>query len=475
MSYVALALTFSVVSGWLVTSALWRGTGHRAVRGCLSVGLGLWLSSVSEFIALELNGGLTANFLSDSSILVAAAGLYLVRRRSAVSAAANASGPHARPNRRLIFALASAVTIGALGLSVFAVLQQIGVPQGDWDAWAIWNLKARFFARGGPLWSRAFAASIAWSHPDYPLLLPATVARLWVYAGQETALIPALVAVLFAALTAVALAAFLAARQGVAIGLLAVLALFATPDFVEHAGLQIADLPLGCWLLLALGTLSLAERDGAVDGGSYLLAGLCAGAGAWTKNEGSLLLLAVLASLVAFAPRARLLARCAAFFAGAALPLLVLAVMKLSLAAQSDLLAGQSLSAIATRLIDPARHAAIIASFAHMFWLMTGGTVLVTLLLLAPLMGLNQDREARRRARAGALVLAITLCGYYSVYLATPHDLVFHLASSNRRLFMQLWPSALFVLFSSLAPLAREPSLVQVSAPVTFPGPAAIA
>jgi hypothetical protein len=445
-----------------VTSALWRGTGHTAARACLATGIGLWLSSLSEFIALELNGGLAATLASDLLILTAAGALYLSRRRSEPSPVANAPSPPARADRRLLFALGAAATAGALGLGAFAVLQQISVPQGDWDAWAIWNLKARFFARGGPLWSRAFDDSLAWSHPDYPLFLSTTVARLWVYAGGETALIPGFVALLFAGLTAVALAAFLAARQGVATGLLAALALLATPDFMAHSAHQIADLPLGYWLLLALGVLSLTERDGVSTNGACLLAGLCSGAAAWTKNEGSLLLLAVLAAVGA---RDRMLARCRAFLAGAAFPLSALAVMKLSLSAQSDLVAGQSLSRVGGRLVDPARHADIIASFAHAFWQMTGGTVLVTLLVLAPLLGPNRDGEARRVARSGALVLAIVLCGYYAVYLGTPHDLGLHLRLSNRRLFMQLWPSALFVLFSWLTPLAHPPASPRSSPP----------
>ncbi len=52
-------------------------------------------------------------------------------------------------------------------------------PFGDWDAWAIWNLRAGFIASGGE-WLKGFSQAIAWSHPDYPLLLPLNVARMWV-------------------------------------------------------------------------------------------------------------------------------------------------------------------------------------------------------------------------------------------------------------------------------------------------------
>src|SRR5262249_48044102 len=70
-------------------------------------------------------------------------------------------------------------------------------PHGDWDAWAIWNQHARFLFRGGDrgAWRAMFA--IEWAQPDYPLLMPAAMARTWAYAGQETVLAPAWIALVF--------------------------------------------------------------------------------------------------------------------------------------------------------------------------------------------------------------------------------------------------------------------------------------
>ncbi len=50
-------------------------------------------------------------------------------------------------------------------------------PHGNWDAWAIWNMHARFLYRGGASWRVLFSPELAYSHPDYPLLLPELVAR----------------------------------------------------------------------------------------------------------------------------------------------------------------------------------------------------------------------------------------------------------------------------------------------------------
>ena len=58
-------------------------------------------------------------------------------------------------------------------------------PHGRWDAWLIWNMHARFLYRGGDHWREAFASGLDWSHWDYPLLLPLSIARGWTYTGGE--------------------------------------------------------------------------------------------------------------------------------------------------------------------------------------------------------------------------------------------------------------------------------------------------
>ncbi|HYA98054.1 MAG TPA: hypothetical protein VEH49_08165, partial [Methylomirabilota bacterium] len=49
--------------------------------------------------------------------------------------------------------------------------------------------------------------------------------------------------------------------------------------------------------------------------------------------------------------------------------------------------------------------------------------------------------------RAGYVALVLTLAGYFAVYLITPLDLNWHLRFSLGRLFLQVWPSALFLFF----------------------------
>jgi hypothetical protein len=45
------------------------------------------------------------------------------------------------------------------------------------------------------------------------------------------------------------------------------------------------------------------------------------------------------------------------------------------------------------------------------------------------------------------LALTLTLVGYFAVFLITPYDIHWHLRFSLVRLFLQLWPSTVFLSF----------------------------
>jgi hypothetical protein len=55
---------------------------------------------------------------------------------------------------------------------------------------------------------------------------------------------------------------------------------------------------------------------------------------------------------------------------------------------------------------------------------------------------------ASASVRASTWALALTLAGYFFIYLITPYEIYWHLRFSLDRLFMQMWPSAIFVFFA---------------------------
>jgi hypothetical protein len=71
------------------------------------------------------------------------------------------------------------------------------------------------------------------------------------------------------------------------------------------------------------------------------------------------------------------------------------------------------------------------------------------------LMGVRTHGQDRPSLLTGATVLIVMLAGYFGIYLITPHDLRWHLLTSLNRLFIQLWPSAIFLCFM----IARTPEM----------------
>jgi len=341
------------------------------------------------------------------------------------------------------------------------------VPHGINDAVMFWNLRARFLHRGGDHWRDGFGPM--YMNPDYPLLLPATVARRWTYQGGESTLAPALVALVFALATVAVLVAGLWLLRGAAQGLVAGLMLGAT-YFFETAAMQVADVPVGfCYLACAV-LLGLADRAGGGDWRLGALAGAAAGFAAWTKNDGQLFVVAVLGVRLGRAafggPQTGGRRELAGILSGLTIALCGLAVFKGAVAPPSDFVTGQGEGATLARLADPARYATILHTFVVQL-LLIGPGLIPLLALYAWLMG--SGPKGGPDARTPLLLAGLMLVGYAGVYLVTPHDLQWRLETSFDRLRMQLWPLALFGFFLWVATPAEVSSRSSPPPPPPIP------
>ena len=155
-------------------------------------------------------------------------------------------------------------------------------PSGAWDAWAMWNMKARFIITAGTHWRSIFAPDLGWLHPDYPLLLPLSVVRGWLYTGDTSEIVPILVALIFTLAIPALLWAGLSSINRYA-GLMGGAFLLGSTRLLSYGTSQMADTPLSVYYLAAIILVYLSQlRDR-----SYLFAaGLFAGFSVWTKNEG---------------------------------------------------------------------------------------------------------------------------------------------------------------------------------------------
>ena len=469
--------------GWFAASLLlpwWAayalvGLGERAarrdraatcLRAGLALGIGVGLSSCGYFLWLLLVGPPGRLYHTCDLTVFAAVGLLVsIFRRTAAAKASHTdcveiSAAEGRWQRLLLATFVAAVALAVLGA--------IGVywkdPLGDWDAWAIWNQRARYVLRAGDHWRQAFGPMF--EHVDYPLLLPSGNARLWSYLGAEADWAPWLLGTLFTFATVGVLAAGLWRLRGPSQGLLAGLVLLGMVPFLQRGAWQYADVPLSFYLLAAVVLSVLHDAAARPPAGLLVLSGLMAGMAAWTKNEGLPLLVILPAARVAILWRRGCLRQAPrelfGWLLGAAPLVAMVALQKLSLAGSNYMVSDRSWAGVLRQLADASRYWQIVQALV-LYAARIARPLAVVLPLAAWFLGRAPQAAPGRRGLPGAaLVLALQLAGYFLVYVLTPCDLQWHLATSADRLLLQLCPLCLLVVFLWLA--TPEEALAQEAA-----------
>jgi hypothetical protein len=428
-----------------------RDRSITSVKVFLAIGVGFGLTSFIAYVLLVLG------IFTRMPLLMTELGLTLIfgmlALRQSYVKDVPLVGDHERPNAvssvkvrgriLTIFSVALAVAVG-----IFTTFSQQS-PHGGGDAWAIWNLRARFLFRGTEHWTDAFSSAMFWSHPDYPLLLPASVARGWLITGTETVLVPILLAASFTFGMLGLIVSALASLQGVNQGLLAAAVLLAS-SFVANGATQTADVPLAFYFLSFVIVTVLREKFRPAR--IFLLLGVLAGLSAWVKNEGCLFLLiaATIAGFTLFGQAGVSKVKLMGYFCGGILPsVLVLLHFKTQIAPTNDLFEGQTSDMILSRLMSIDRYwlvlkasGKIVAKFAA--W---PANIPVALLLYFYLVRARPGVWCRREISLSVVLLSVMLSGYYCVFVITPYDIGWHVSNSLERLLLQIWPSALFLYF----------------------------
>ncbi|HTS51413.1 MAG TPA: hypothetical protein VMH05_25875 [Bryobacteraceae bacterium] len=445
-----------------------RPSLHSALSLSVGAGIGLGIASCLYFICLALAGPkLWLLAIVEGAFVVAAIALGW-RAQAGGTELTWADGP---PPARFLTVLFAAAAV--LGLALF-VIYSATKPHGEWDAWSIWNLHARFLYRGGELWKNAFSSRILWSHPDYPVLLPGLISLSWTLARAESTLAPISIAFLFTFATAGLLIASLGVLRGRVQACIAGTLLLGTVVFVQVGAMQYADVPLSFYILATIVLLCLQDRH-PQDLRFTLLAGLSAGFAAWTKNEGLMFLIVVILAraivVLRFGARPALVRQLGAIAAGLVFPLAVVAFFKLRLSPPNDL--------ASTRPADMLKHATdfgrwmtVLQGFgkeAFLFGQMAvegevvrGFLIPISLVLLLYwfLVRFRVHQRDRSSVTTAALAVALMLAGDFAIYVLLPRDVNWQLSTSLDRIFLQLWPAGLFAFFmaANVPQLAAKPA-----------------
>lgn len=348
--------------------------------------------------------------------------------------------------RQTLLLAAALLAISALALWRFAAVTR-SAPDCEWDAIAIWNLHARFLFFGGSAWKDYF--SIPYTHPDYPLLIPAWNAAGWSLLGRAVPGLPQGSGMLFLLASVGSLAGFVQQVGGWKTALLAGAVLLASPAFITLAAWQYADVPLAFYTLAAAGFLMLAEKQPASSRGMLVLSGFTAGLAVWTKNEGWSILLGLIFARLAWQvfQRSRL-GGWGWFTAGLLPPVITALFFKWFTAPPGDLFSGRSLGDFAGMLFDFSRWGLIFQEYGRQIFTL-GGWVLPVLLPLALYAALNQPRQDKAESITwlAGLPLLFIQAQYLVIYLITPYPLAWHLQTSLDRLLIQTFPAFLFWFF----------------------------
>jgi hypothetical protein len=474
-TFFALALPAAVCTGALRVywPAAFLGRANSALLVSMGAGCGVGLASCHFFLWYPAFGHPDSGFVPTELLLLAGLAAFVYQR---VKRPAGAGPTVFRTAPSSCWA--GRMWVPFVGLAALAVRHVVCFfevePHGAWDAYGFWNTRARCLYRGTEAWRDAF--SPLQDHADYPLFLPATIARCWLYADDDATTGPIIVALLMATLTAGVLISALSLLRGGGQGWLGGMALLGAVGYVADIGIQYADVPLGFFILATAVALVLHDRTGRTSRLFPVLAGAFAGLAAWTKNEGLLFLAAVPVArcvIVRLGPGVRaFLPELAGYVLGLLPAGLTLLYFKLAIAPPNDLLASER-PTIWGMVTDWDRHELIIRALASAAWDL-GRFLLPVLIAYALLIG---RAPAARRGPGIATVVSLLLlmgAGYYLIYLTTPHDLRWHLETSLDRLLAQLWPLMLFGYFLLVATPDERAGTVPEAPPVreqTAPAP----
>ena len=458
-----------IVIGWLLVRLLIappRRSGWMGPWFEIALGAGLGIGMVSMVFFALLWAGVTgrAVLLSIEAVMIAGGSWLLVRRLTPKSV------PEPAAKSSWIWLLRAAAVSVLLFFALDAAKSIEATPDGGWDAFTIWNLKAKFLAGGSGSWRNLLApvggrrnTLAGASHPGYPLLLPSAVASAWTIQGDTAEASPAALGLLFSFAAAAMLCGAVAWLRGEAAGLLALLLLLASEGFASQAGTQNADIPLALYLLGTLGLIAIAADQG-WPRGMLLLAGLSCGLAAWTKNEGLPFAILAIAAVVWNGGR-----KAASWMALGALPAaLLLAAFKLLLVHDAEAVFPKTFGEAFAKATDVSRWLQVSGSFVQSIWQM--GTAWAHPLLLVAVLAATLGVAPRTLVRKQMwLVIPVVglLAADFAAYLVTTADLTWHLSTSNLRLIVQVWPALLLWAFLVIAPpTLPEARAIEIQKPV---------
>jgi len=450
ISSLLFSIAISLLLGLLVVYGLWPNKGDALLKICIAGGLGFGLISLILFFWLLIVGSTYGFPMLEKIVFIPLIifFLYIVRMKKPLRLR---PAPQEDFGKSKIEEVLSILFPLALVLaSLTFVFVSLNEPHGGWDAWAVWNMRARFLLRAEEVWREAFSPILAQS--SYPLLIPLSIVHGWKNIGYETVVMPVALAYIFTFSSILLTTSSLSILRGKSQGLLAGLVLLGTAYFIKHGADQYGDIPVGFFFLCTFVLLALHDGSSSRDYRLLLLAGIAAGFSGWTKNEGLLFLALIIAVRLFLVVKGEgciiALKQMTIFLLGTLPILLTIAYFKINLSSPLDLIEAQGPKVTFERLVDYSRHIEVFRAYLITGIKFTQGLVGLPLLALYFfLVGRKADEKNKMGIYTVLMTIILMLIGYFFVFVTTPRDLPFELKYALNRLLLQLWPSFVFFFF----------------------------
>ncbi len=444
------SISISLLLGLLVVYGLWPKRGDTLLKISIAGGLGFGLISFILFFWLLIVGSTYGFPMLEKIVFIPLIifFLYIVRKKKnlCLRSAPQEDFGKSKIEKVLSILFPLALVLASLTF-VFVSLKE---PHGGWDAWAVWNMRARFLLRAEEGWREAFSPLLAQS--SYPLLIPLNIVHGWKNIGYETVMMPVALAYIFTFSSILLTTSSLSILRGKNQGILAGLVLLGSAYFIKHGASQYGDIPVGFFFLSTLVLLVLYDVSSSRDYKLLLFAGMVAGFSGWTKNEGLLFLALIIAVRLFLVVKGKgwmsALKQMAIFFLGTFPILLMIGYFKINLSSPLDLIEAQGLKVTFERLVDYSRYIQVFKAYFITGLKFTKGVVGLPLMALYFfLVGRKADEKKKTSIYTVLITIILMLIGYFFVFVTTPRDLSFELKYALNRLFLQLWPSFVFLFF----------------------------
>ena len=418
----------------------------------LSFPLGIGISSVI-FIVLNLAGLTTFfSFLIETGVI-----LFLIFKVKKSPKTIFESGEF-NFNKFIL----NPILLLAAGIYFYSWLMDAGIylfdsvqnPHGLWDAWADWNLGAKFISRDPHGWADSFHKIISSNfHTDYPLLQKGYIARCWILANNETVWVPIIFCFIITFCTIGLLASSVSYFTTKTNGLIAGLILLCTPFFMTMGDSQYADNTVGYFYLATIVLLTFARSGASIKPHLLIAAGITAGLAAWSKNEGLLFIMCLFISQLSlfFLKNYRELLVEFKYLLLGMLPVLILiAYYKIKIAPPNDIMDAQGAQTF-VKLTDYSRYAIVGRWYFAQFsafgkWALNP----MWLFLFGILFNGIRLKENRDTLISNFTLLLLMLIGFFFIFIISHLGLEYFLSTSLHRLFFQLFPSFIFLYFLAI-------------------------